>query len=147
MRFMMLMIPHVYQPDATPGTRAGEDFAPSAEAVEKMMKFNEELAKAGALIALDGLHPASKAARVRFAEGTEKVTKGPFAEATEVIGGYWIIQVRSIEEAVGWARRCPAADGDVIEIRQVFEMTDFPPEVQRVADNPVVRARLEEHRA
>ncbi len=143
MRFMMLMIPRVYQPDAPPGQRAGEGFAPPAEAVAKMMKFNEELAKAGALIALDGLHPSSKGARVKFAGGKASVTDGPFTEAREVIGGYWMIQAKSKTEALEWAKRCPAADGDIIEIRQVFEMSDFPPDVQKAAENPTVRARLE----
>lgn len=146
MRFMMFMIPKVYQPDTPPGERAGEGFAPPADAVAKMMKFNEELTKAGALISLDGLQPGSKGARVAFAGGKPKVTDGPFTEAKEVIGGYWMIQVKSKEEAVGWARRCPAADGDVIEIRQVFEMSDFPPDVQKAADNPAVKAQVEKHK-
>jgi hypothetical protein len=111
-----------------------------------MMKFNEELAKAGALIALDGLHPSSKGARIAFAGGKPKVTDGPFTEAKEVIGGYWMIQAKSKEEAVNWAKRCPAADGDVIEIRQVFEMSDFPPDVQRAADNPTVRAEVKKRK-
>jgi hypothetical protein len=143
MRFMMLMIPRVYQPDAPPGERAEEGFAPPAEAVAKMMKYNEELAQAGALIALDGLHPSSRGARVRFARGRAEVTDGPFTDAKEVIGGYWIIDVKSRQEAMEWARRCPAADGDVIEVRQVFEMPDFPPDVQKAAENPTVRAQVE----
>ncbi|MBI3812066.1 MAG: YciI family protein [Nitrospirae bacterium] len=146
MRFMMFMIPKVYQPDTPPGERAGEGFAPPAEAVAKMMKFNEELTKAGALIALDGLQPNSKGARVAFAGGKPKVTDGPFTEAKEVIGGYWMIQAKSKEEAVGWARCCPAADGDVIEIRQVFEMSDFPADVRKAADNPTVKAQVEKHK-
>ena len=146
MRFVMFMIPRVYQPDTSPGERAGEGFAPPAEAVAKMMKFNEELTKAGALISLDGLHPSSKGARVAFAGGKPKVTDGPFTEAKEVIGGYWMIQAKSKEEAVGWARRCPAADGDVIEVRQVFEMTDFPPDVRKAAENPTVKAQVEKHK-
>ena len=146
MRFMMVMIPRVYQPDTPPGERAEEGFAPPAEAVARMMKFNEELAKSGALIALDGLHPSAKGARVAFAGGKPKVTDGPFTEAKEVIGGYWVIQAKSKEEAVGWARRCPAADGDVIEVRQVFEMSDFPPDVQKAADNPTVSEQIEKHK-
>ena len=142
MRFMMFMIPKVYQPDTPVGERAGEGFAPPADAVEKMMKFNEELTKAGALIALDGLHPSAKGARVRFGGGKPRVTDGPFAEAKEVVGGYWMIQAKSKEEAVAWATRAPAADGDVIEIRQVFEMSDFPADVQKAADNPTVRAQV-----
>lgn len=146
MRFMMLMIPRVYQLDAPVGEKAGEGFAPPAEAVAKMMKFNEELTKAGALISLDGLHPSSKGARVSFKGGKPTVTDGPFIEAKEVIGGYWMIQAESKEEAVAWARRCPAADGDVIEVRPVFEMSDFPPDVRKAADNPTVKAQIEKHK-
>ena len=146
MRFMMFMIPKVYQPDTPPGERAGEGFTPPAEAVAEMMRFNEELTNAGALISLDGLHPGSKGARVAFKGGKPTVTDGPFIEAKEVIGGYWMINAASKEEAVGWARRCPAADGDIIEIRQVFEMSDFPADVQKAADNPTVRAQVEQHR-
>lgn len=146
MRFMMLMIPRVYQPDAPPGERAGEGFAPPADAVARMMKFNEELAKAGALISLDGLHPSAKGARVAFAGGKPKVTDGPFAETKEVIGGYWVIQAKSKDEAVGWAKRCPASDGDVIEVREVFEISDFPPDVRKAADSPTVRAQIEKRK-
>jgi hypothetical protein len=140
MRFMMLMIPEVYQ--GTKGKNIGADFAPPADAVEKMTKYNEALTKAGALLALDGLHPASKGARVSFSGGRPSVTDGPFAESKEVLGGYWMIDVRSREEAIEWARRVPAADGDVIEIRQVFDWEDFPPEVQKAADSPVVREQI-----
>ncbi len=143
MRFMMLMIPRVYQPDAPAGDKAGEGFAPDAEIVAQMTKYNEELAKAGALIALDGLQPSSKGARIAFTGSRRIVTDGPFIETKEVVGGYWMIQVNSKEEAIEWAKRCPARDGDVIEVRQVFEMSDFPADVQRAADNPAVRAQLE----
>lgn len=143
MRFMMLMIPRVYQPDTPVGQRAEDGFTPPADAVEKMMKYNEELAKAGALIALDGLHPTSKGARVAFRGGEPSVTDGPFTESKEVLGGYWMIQVASKQEAIEWACRAPAADGDVIEIRQVFEMEDFPEDVRCAADNPTVRAQIE----
>jgi hypothetical protein len=142
MKFMMMMIPRVYQPNTPATERAGEGFAPPADAVAKMMKYNQELANAGALIGLDGLHPVSNGARVAFAGGKPKVTDGPFIESKEVIGGYWLIQTKSKEEAVEWARRVPAADGDVIELRQVFEMSDFPPDVQKAADNPEVRAQI-----
>ena len=98
-----------------------------------MTKFNDALTNAGVLLSLDGLQPSSKGARVSFSGGKPTVTDGPFTEAKEVIGGYWIIQVKSKEEAVEWASRCPAADGDVIEVRQVYEMSDFPPEVQAAA--------------
>jgi hypothetical protein len=92
---------------------------PSAKAVAAMMQYNESLRKAGVLLAIDGLHPPSMGARVSFAEGKAKVTDGPFAEAKEVVGGYWMIQVRSREEAIEWASRCPGAGTDVIEVRQV----------------------------
>ncbi|MCE8426478.1 MAG: YciI family protein [Candidatus Methanoperedens sp.] len=146
MRFMMFMIPKTYQPDTPPGERAGEGFAPPAESVARMMKFNEELAKGGALISLDGLHPISKGARVAFSSGKQKVTEGPLVEAKEVIGGYWMIDVKLKEEAVEWAKQVPAQDGDVIEIRQVFEESDFPPDVQKAADSLRVKAQLEKKR-
>lgn len=136
MRFMMLMIPEVYR-------RATPDFTPDAKAVEGMMKYNEELAKAGVLLSLDGLHPPAAGARVSFAGGTPTITEGPFAEAKEVVGGYWIIDVESRQEAVDWAARCPAAPGDVIEIRQIFEMADFPEDVRKAAHNPTVEAQIE----
>jgi hypothetical protein len=115
MRFMMIMIPNVSE----------EDWIPDAEAIATMGKFNDELNKAGVLLALDGLQPSSKGARVSFGGGKPSVTDGPFTEAKEVIGGYWLIQARSKEEAVQWATRCPARDGDTIEVRQVFEPSDF----------------------
>jgi hypothetical protein len=127
MRFMMLMIPKGYE-QAAPGTM------PDAKSVEAMMKYNEELRNAGVLLALEGLHPASMGSRISFAEGKPKVTDGPFAEATEVLGGYWMIQVKSKEEAIQWASRCPAAANETIEIRQVQEMTDFPAEIQKAAE-------------
>jgi hypothetical protein len=138
MRFLMMMIPRVYQPNTPAAERAGEGFTPPADAVAKMMKYNEELAKAGALLALDGLHAVAKGARISFSGGKAKVTDGPFIETKEVVGGYWIIQTKSKEEAVEWARRVPAVEGDVIEIRQIFEMSDFPEDVRKVADNPTV---------
>jgi hypothetical protein len=122
MRFMMIMIPKVYQPDTPPEERAGEGFAPPEEDVAKMSKYNEELSKAGVLISLDGLHPLSKGARVAFSGGNVKITDGPDIETKEVVGGYWLIDVKSKEEAVNWAKKVPAEDGDVIEIRQIFEM-------------------------
>ena len=95
-----------------------------------MMKYNETLQKAGVLLALDGLHPPSMGARITFPGGKAKVTDGPFAEAKEVLGGYWMIQVKSKEEAIEWASRCPAGENETIEIRQVQEMADFPPDVK-----------------
>ncbi|HZN62503.1 MAG TPA: YciI family protein [Planctomycetota bacterium] len=126
MRFMMLMIPKGYE-KAKPGT------SPDAKAVAAMMKYNESLQKAGILLALDGLHPPSMGARVSFPGGKAKVTDGPFPEAKEVLGGYWMIQVKSKEEAIEWARRCPGSENETIEIRQVQEMADFPPDVQKEA--------------
>ncbi|MFL5344491.1 MAG: YciI family protein [Hyalangium sp.] len=123
MRFMMLMIPKGYE-KAEPGTM------PDPKAVAAMMKYNESLQKAGVLLALDGLHPPSMGARISFSGGKPKVTDGPFAEAKEVLGGYWMIQVKSKEEAIEWASRCPASDNEVIELRQVQEFSDFPADVQ-----------------
>jgi hypothetical protein len=111
-----------------------DEWSPSAEAVERMMAYNEELTRAGVLLALDGLQPPSKGARVRFAGGTPAATDGPFPEAREVVGGYWILQVSSLAEAIEWARRCPANEHDMIEVRQVFEMSDFSEDVQAVAN-------------
>jgi hypothetical protein len=127
MRFMMIMIPKGYE-TASPGTM------PDAQAVAAMMKYNEALQKAGVLLALDGLHPPSMGARVSFAGGKPKAVDGPFAEAKEVVGGYWMIQVKSKEEAVQWAMRCPGGENEVIEIRQVQEFADFPADVQKAAE-------------
>ena len=125
MRFMMFMLP---------GETDESKWTPNADEVSAMMAYNEELTRAGVLLALDGLQPTSKGARVTFGADREgAVTDGPFAEAKEVIGGYWIIQAKSKEEAVEWASRCPANPGDTIEVRQVFEMEDFPEDVQEVA--------------
>ena len=110
MRFMMLMIPKGYE-SAPPGA------TPPADAVAAMMKYNESLRKAGVLIALDGLHPPSMGARVSFAKGKPIVTDGPFTEAKEVLGGYWMIQVKSREEAIEWATRCPGGENEMIEVR------------------------------
>jgi hypothetical protein len=126
MRFMMLMIPKGYE-TAKPGTM------PDAKLVEAMTKYNESLKRAGILLALDGLHPPSVGARVSFDSGRPKVTDGPFSEAKEVLGGYWLIQVKSKEEAIEWATRCPAQDGDIVEVRRVQEFSDFPPDVQKAA--------------
>jgi hypothetical protein len=126
MRFMMLMIPKGYE-KAEPGAM------PDAKSVAAMMKYNEELQKAGVLLALDGLHPPSMGARVSFTGGRPTVSDGPFADSKEVIGGYWMIQVKSKEEAIEWASRCPASDNEIIEVRQVQEFADFPEDVQKVA--------------
>jgi hypothetical protein len=98
-----------------------------------MMKYNESLQKAGVLLALDGLHPPSAGARVTFPGGKPVVTDGPFAEAKEVLGGYWMIQVKSKEEAIAWASRCPGSGNEIVEVRQVQEMSDFPADVQAAA--------------
>jgi hypothetical protein len=126
MRFMMLMIPRGDEA-ASPGTM------PPAEAVAAMMKYNEALKQAGVLITLDGLHPPSMGARVSFPGGQPIVTDGPFTESKEVIGGYWMIEVKSLAEAIAWAKKCPASSNETIEIRQVLEMGDFPPDVQEAA--------------
>jgi len=126
MRFMMLMIPKGYE-------KAPAGAMPDAKAVAAMMKYNESLQKAGVLLTLDGLHPPAMGARVSFSGGKPNVTDGPFIETKEVVGGYWTIQVRSKEEAVEWASRCPASDNEVIEVRQVQEFSDFPADVQEAA--------------
>jgi hypothetical protein len=122
MRFMMLI-------KANKDTEAG--VMPGKELVAEMMKYNEELARAGVLVALDGLHPSSKGARVKFSGSKRTVIDGPFTETKELIAGFWIIQVNSREEAIEWARRIPNPTGEegVVEIRQVFDASDFPPEV------------------
>ncbi len=124
MQFMMLMIPLSY--DTAPS-----DLDP--ERVKEMMKYNEQLKDAGVLITLDGLHPPSTGARVSFASGKPVVTDGPFTESKEVLGGYWMIDVASREEAIAWASKCPASENEIIEIRQVQEMADFSEEVQQAA--------------
>ena len=126
MRFMMLMIPLGYE-TAPPKI----DLDP--ERVRAMMSYNQALKDAGVLITLDGLHPPSTGARVSFAGGKPLVTDGPFTEAKEVLGGYWMIDVKSREEAIEWARKCPASNNEIIEIRQVQEMSDFSEEVQQAA--------------
>jgi hypothetical protein len=124
MRFMMLVIPKGYE-SAKPGT------LPDPKMVEKMMKYNESLQKAGVLLALDGLHPPSMGARVSFPGGKAKVSDGPFAEAKEIVGGYWMIQAKSKAEAIEWASRAPMGENEIIEVRQVQEFGDFPPETQK----------------
>jgi hypothetical protein len=116
MRFMILM-------KANDDTEAG--VMPSTGVLAAMGKFNEELVKAGVLLAGEGLHPSSKGARIKFADGQATVTDGPFTEAKELIAGFWIIQVKSKEEAIEWVKRAPFDGGTEIEIRQVFEAEDF----------------------
>ena len=116
MRFMVMV-------RATKDSEAG--VLPDEKILAEMGKFNEELVKAGALLAGDGLQASSKGARVRCANGKVKVTDGPFAEAKELVAGFWLIQAKSMDEAVEWARRVPFQEGEV-EIRPLFELTDFP---------------------
>jgi hypothetical protein len=126
MRFMLLMIPGGYE-------SAGPELDLPVDRVAAMMQFNESLQKAGVLISCEGLHPPASGARVRFTAGKATVTDGPFPEAKEVLGGFWILDVRSREEAIEWARRCPASDAEMIEVRRLQEMEDFTPEVQVAA--------------
>jgi hypothetical protein len=113
-----------------PPTNAG----PTVEVVEAMNRFNEELSRAGALLALDGLHPPAAGARVRFAGGEQPiVTDGPFTEAKEIIGGYWIIRADSRDEAVAWATRAPLMHDGTIEVRQIAEAADYDPEIASAA--------------
>ena len=132
----MIVIPKGYE-KAKPGAM------PDAKIVAEMSKYNESLQKAGVLLSMEGLHPPSMGARVAFAGGKPKVIDGPFTEAKEVIGGFWIIQVKSKEEAVEWAMRAPMPENEVIEIRQVQEFEDFPADVQEAAANePALREQL-----
>jgi hypothetical protein len=126
MRFMMIQFPKVYET-----AKAG--WVPDFKEMEEMGKYNDELGKAGVLLALDGLTPpATMSARVTFKGGKAKVTDGPFPETKEVVGGFWIIQVKSREEALEWASRIPAKDDEmVVEVRRLFDMTDFDPETQK----------------
>lgn len=125
MRFMMIQFPRDYA-TARPG------WAPDLESIETMRKYNQELGKAGVLLALDGLTPpATMSARVTFENGKSKVTDGPFTEAKEIVGGYWVIEVKSREEALEWAARIPGRDDDMVEVRRLFDFTDFPADVQK----------------
>ena len=121
MKFMMLMIPAVYRA----GTKVDPGFVPDPEKVDEMGRFNDEMAKSVKILSLNGLHPVAIGARVSFAQGKPIVTDGPFIETKEVLGGYWLVEAKSKDEVTKWAQRCPASDGDVIEIRQVFEPEDF----------------------
>ena len=121
MRFMVIV-------KSTPAAEK-ECALPDPELLLEMGKYNEELIKAGILLAMDGLHPSSKGARVKFSGKSRTVVDGPFAETKELIAGFWIWQLKSLEEAIEWVKRCPNPHGgeSVIEIRQVFEMEDFAP--------------------
>jgi len=136
MRFMVIV-------KATPSSEAGA--MPSEKLLTDMGKFNEELVKAGVMLAGEGLHPSSKGARVRFSGGKRTVIDGPFAETKELIAGYWLWQVKSKEEAIEWVKRCPdpmPGEESEIEIRQVFEAEDFGAEF-----TPELRAQEERVRA
>jgi hypothetical protein len=128
MRFLVFMIPAVYQPKN--GKNTDPNFVPDAEMMAKMGRFNDELRKAGALVSLDGLQPLTTGARLAFSGGAARVTDGPSVVAKDVVGGYWMLEADSKQQVVEWMKRCPAQDGDVIEIRQVFEMSDFPADIQ-----------------
>jgi hypothetical protein len=132
MRFMVIV-------KATEDSEAG--VMPSEEILTEMGKFNEELAKAGVLLAGEGLQPSSKGARVKFSGNQRTVTDGPFAETKELIAGFWLWQVKSLDEAIVWIKRAPFVDGE-IEIRQVFEADDFGAEF-----TPELRAQEERLRA
>src|SRR6476659_1337589 len=136
MRFLMIMYPD----------RAAESAAvPDWKAMEAMMQYNEELAKAGVLITLDGLHPSSKGARVYFPDGKPKVQDGPFTEAKELVGGFWMLQVKSKDEAVEWAKKVPTTGTNFVELRQVFEMNEFPEDIRKATENSATRAQVEKH--
>ncbi len=121
MRFMVIV-------KSTPESEK-EGFLPDPQLMREMGKFNEELIKAGIVLAMDGLQPSSKGARVKFSGPSRTVIDGPFTESKELIAGFWLWQVKSLEEAIEWVKRCPnTAVGDSeVEIRQVFEMEDFAP--------------------
>ena len=131
MRFLVFMIPGVYQPKN--GKNTDPDFTPDAKMMEEMGKFNDELRKAGALLSVDGLQPLTTGARLTFSGGKTSVTDGPVVKAKEVVGGYWMLQAQSKQQVIDWMKRCPAEDHDVIEIRQIAEMSDFPADVQTAA--------------
>ena len=136
MQFLMLMIPAVYQ-----GKGAAPDFVPDAAKIEAMGKFNEEMGKALKIVSLNGLHPLVSGVRVAFGKGKPTVTDGPFIEAKEVLGGYWMVEADSKEEVLKWTQRCPADPGDVIEIRQIFDLADFEAQEMR-ASAPQWTSRL-----
>jgi hypothetical protein len=130
MRFMMIMFP---------GPEADTGVIPGPETFEAMSRYNVELAKAGVLLALDGLRPTKEGARVRVKGGKKSITDGPFTEAKELVGGYWMIQVRSREEALEWASRIPLTDERAfVEVRRVWELSEFPAEIQKL-DEPIAK--------
>jgi hypothetical protein len=121
-RFMLFMYPGPH------------DEGPTPEAVEAMARYNEELTKAGALLAADGLHPPDASASVTWSTGKPKITDGPFTEAKELVGGYWVIQAKSRDEAIQWASRVPGVQGSQrVEVRQIAELEEFDEEIQQKA--------------
>ena len=120
MQFMMLMIPNVYRDN-----KQNPGFVPDPEKMKAMGRFNEEFGKAVKILSLNGLHPLQSGVRVSYGKGKPTVTEGPFIETKEVLGGYWMVEANSKEELVEWALRCPAEEGDTIEIRQIFGASDF----------------------
>lgn len=121
MRFMMIMYPGP-QAETESDPIAGQE-----ELFAAMGRYNEEMVKSGVMLAGEGLMPSSKGARVRFSGGKANVTDGPFTETKEIVGGFWLIQVKSKEEAVAWATRAPCPNGEMIEVRRVYELEDFGP--------------------
>ena len=129
MRFMLFMLPG--QP---PSSETEDNWTPSLEAVEAMGRYNKSLQEAGVLLDLNGLHSPEEAVRISFPDGKPQVIDGPFAETKELVGGYWIIDVKSRAEAIEWAKRCPVGgEGPMIEVRQIFELSEFPEELQEAA--------------
>jgi hypothetical protein len=125
MRVIMFMIPRGYE-------KAPVDAMPSAEAIAAMQQYTARLQEAGVLLSLNGLEPPAKGVRVISAAGRSSVTHGPFHNTTETVGGYWILQVSSMDEAIDWALRCPGDDDFTLELRRIQEMEDFPADVQAV---------------
>jgi hypothetical protein len=121
MKFMMLMIPAVYQG----GKKVAPNFVPDTKKMEAMGRLNDEMSQALKIESLNGLHPVTMGARVSFGNGKTTVTDGPFIEAKEVLGGYWLVEAPSKDEVLKWVQRCPADEGDIIEIRQIFDVADF----------------------
>jgi hypothetical protein len=137
MRFMVLV-------PANKDSEAG--VMPDTKILEAMGKFNEEMVKAGVMLAGEGLHPTSRGARIRYEGGKATVIDGPFTESKELIAGFWLIQVKSKEEAVAWMKRAPFDGGTVVELRQVFEMSDFGAELTPELREQEERLRAESER-
>lgn len=133
MRFMLLMIPQGYE-------TAAADAVPSVEQVAAMTAYNTALFESGVLIGGEGLHPPATGARISFADGKPRVVDGPFPQAKEMLGGYWMIDVASREVAIEWAKRCPASPNEIIEVRRVQEFEDCQPELQAAAGEEAAQA-------